>query len=797
MSEKTIDVFISYSSKDQKIADELVKAIEKRGPKCWIASRDIPQGCLWADEIDMAISKAKVFLVVVGENSISSTQVPKEIGLAISSCEYIIPYRIDKSELKGAFRYYLSDCQWVDGFGQKSNDVNTLAESIVATIGKKEEQPEEKDGAEEVTTTTTSTTVQVNKKWFITGICAVVCLCLLVVGIFVVLLSKGGNKQDTDPVADVSAGNVEEDLGQTLVVLRASDEISVYDLLDAIEVVKGRLDFYFGENNYVLESYDNDTIIQLLLPNEALTECELGDLLFGYLIRPIKLYFLSEKEFKDEKDNSIYIESGAIEDVELCTGRISDWDLSEEGEQFSGDYEYLKLTLSDDVASRMKELYTPEENFVLARDLDSDNNIYYCKYISVLDDGKTLLFLPSNGSHKINELLKYVLQHETFNRAFSVTYNEAVVWEKDGFVNKQCSYDAFEGEVAVGVYGVMDEYTATAGTFSDYEQMLHDRMKILDIPYAVGHLANDPMSLVFACNPEKITEDIWRWLPYGNLTYVYAKDSVCGVNGTNNIWNTEKQDDGSYIVRISWKDITEDYYEEKFRFLQESAEGNGVTLSVDGVTVLIGEMDGEEVVFNRTIYDDVSSEKVGIDEKYFTLLELWRDGFNYTNKNRTIYKMRRKKICLHDIENYRELYASNEPVYGIRETIYSAKRDNLVDAFSREFNVSCTAKVNSGNVYVDLYIPKDVYSADMLYQIIDYTHNQEVLQEIAPLANTMYLTLRSGEKAYLRMIYNRKDVDYFGTVIWTPEDDIYAQTATDYVKKHYKEYDVLEISRAY
>lgn len=107
------DVFISHSSKDKEVADKVCAALEAKGLKCWIAPRDIVPGSEWAVAISNAIAEIKAMVVIYSENSQQSTQVPKEIALAEKRGKCILPYKIDDTELTGAFEYYLSGSHWI------------------------------------------------------------------------------------------------------------------------------------------------------------------------------------------------------------------------------------------------------------------------------------------------------------------------------------------------------------------------------------------------------------------------------------------------------------------------------------------------------------------------------------------------------------------------------------------------------------------------------------------------------------------------------------------------------------
>ena len=136
MNNKAKEVFISYSTKDSETAFALLEVLESYGLECWIAPRNIPKGAQWAEEIDKAIQNARVFVVIVSSHSVQSKQVPKEIALAVSSCESIFPFRIDDTGLKGTFRYYLSDYQFTDATSDSKQKMIELAEIICSSLGK-------------------------------------------------------------------------------------------------------------------------------------------------------------------------------------------------------------------------------------------------------------------------------------------------------------------------------------------------------------------------------------------------------------------------------------------------------------------------------------------------------------------------------------------------------------------------------------------------------------------------------------------------------------------------------------
>lgn len=107
--------FISYSSPDKNIADNLCAKLERQGVKVWYAPRDV-QGP-YAAAITDAISRATHFVVILSQNSMHSEHVLNEIDLAFQGLPDKIkfkPLRIDESLFTPSFKYYLSRQHWMD-----------------------------------------------------------------------------------------------------------------------------------------------------------------------------------------------------------------------------------------------------------------------------------------------------------------------------------------------------------------------------------------------------------------------------------------------------------------------------------------------------------------------------------------------------------------------------------------------------------------------------------------------------------------------------------------------------------
>ena len=124
------DIFISYSSKDKLIAEQLITHIEKAGFTCWIAPRNIEGGAEYSEVIEKAIIDCKIFVLVFSENSEKSPWVKSELNIAFSENRYLIPYKIDATPLKGTMRLLLNDKHWIE----KNTDEYKQMDSLLSAI---------------------------------------------------------------------------------------------------------------------------------------------------------------------------------------------------------------------------------------------------------------------------------------------------------------------------------------------------------------------------------------------------------------------------------------------------------------------------------------------------------------------------------------------------------------------------------------------------------------------------------------------------------------------------------------
>lgn len=114
------DIFISYSSKNQRESEKIRHTLELADVTCWHAIRDISAGSDYSQEIPGAIRDCNVFLLLLTEDAQKSDHVYSELKLAVDYKKLIIPCRLDNSEITDRFIYHLTARQWVDFTGNQA-----------------------------------------------------------------------------------------------------------------------------------------------------------------------------------------------------------------------------------------------------------------------------------------------------------------------------------------------------------------------------------------------------------------------------------------------------------------------------------------------------------------------------------------------------------------------------------------------------------------------------------------------------------------------------------------------------
>ena len=133
------DVFISFSFKDQAVADKVVdQLVNKYGIPTWICTKQIKAGENFRADIVDAIEVAKVVVFLQSTKSAVSKEVADEILYSFSIDKMVKPFKIEESTLRPELRMKFHSIHYIDATDHSRLDekIYELARDICISIGK-------------------------------------------------------------------------------------------------------------------------------------------------------------------------------------------------------------------------------------------------------------------------------------------------------------------------------------------------------------------------------------------------------------------------------------------------------------------------------------------------------------------------------------------------------------------------------------------------------------------------------------------------------------------------------------
>jgi len=106
------DVFISYSAKDKKLAEQIHQMVEDIGYNVFMASTSLRVGEVWSSAILDDLQEAKIVIFIASKHACKSPYVLQEVGHAIGEDKILFPLLIDitPEQLPGWLKdYYAVD----------------------------------------------------------------------------------------------------------------------------------------------------------------------------------------------------------------------------------------------------------------------------------------------------------------------------------------------------------------------------------------------------------------------------------------------------------------------------------------------------------------------------------------------------------------------------------------------------------------------------------------------------------------------------------------------------------------
>lgn len=128
-------VFISYSRKDQEVADYLCDFLKENDIEYWIDREGIFSSSNYKELIVDAIEVSKAVIFISSVNSNSSINVIREIGYAVNMNKPILPLKLDDAQYAKSIRLDISDIDQID-FKNPAKSSKKLITSLMYVVNK-------------------------------------------------------------------------------------------------------------------------------------------------------------------------------------------------------------------------------------------------------------------------------------------------------------------------------------------------------------------------------------------------------------------------------------------------------------------------------------------------------------------------------------------------------------------------------------------------------------------------------------------------------------------------------------
>lgn len=135
------DVFISYSSRQSIIANQICQYLRNQGISVWMAPESIPPSSSYPKVINIAIRKCQICLLIFSNTASKSKWVKKEILQSINYDKPIIPFRIEDTTSSDDLDFLLVDTQSIDAFPIYKEQLPKLLDTINGLLGGKRIDP--------------------------------------------------------------------------------------------------------------------------------------------------------------------------------------------------------------------------------------------------------------------------------------------------------------------------------------------------------------------------------------------------------------------------------------------------------------------------------------------------------------------------------------------------------------------------------------------------------------------------------------------------------------------------------
>lgn len=244
-----MNIFISHSSDDFAMAENVCGLLEENGHKCFLAPRDIRSGYEYAEEIMNGIESSELMLLLLSEKANKSPHVLREVERAVSKCIPIIVYKLEDVKLTKSMEYFLMSHQWVNG------KPDVLSQEILSCVA--EFASKKSSQAIEVPQTDFSQTEKLKKSYKGIVLLLVLVAAVLAVGLLIFLKMQGAdeaeeNKPENKAEQQQTLPDVEA--GDTLVFGNYLDEPIEWRVLSVSE--DGKSAVVVSKNILTMKAFD-------------------------------------------------------------------------------------------------------------------------------------------------------------------------------------------------------------------------------------------------------------------------------------------------------------------------------------------------------------------------------------------------------------------------------------------------------------------------------------------------------------------------------------------------------------
>jgi hypothetical protein len=130
-------LFLSYSRKDHKLADQIGAMLRTSGFNVWQDSSSIETGANWPEQLAAGIEASDIVLFLASGNSASSPYCSKEIAHATNLRKPMLTAHLDDLELPTRIAFLVSDSQhlWLsryEGLDSAAAEISRAARNLIS-----------------------------------------------------------------------------------------------------------------------------------------------------------------------------------------------------------------------------------------------------------------------------------------------------------------------------------------------------------------------------------------------------------------------------------------------------------------------------------------------------------------------------------------------------------------------------------------------------------------------------------------------------------------------------------------